>query len=153
MECADRVKIRKAAKKDSGDKNLPRKFERWNEKHYVLVRDLLSSLYHALERSSFEHTVAYILFKEYGNGFRVKSIGRMAADDEAESLFSGAKERMAADDVLGISAFFIESASGKLSNTGLDVDALVKESDFPLMVERAKRAKDRQEDIIKTLNG
>ena len=148
------------AKKTCRDKDLPRKFERWQEENHVLVRDLLFSLFHPLHEESastiLNDTVAVLVFKELEDGFRVKAIGKR---DKKEIL--GAKESVKVSEgkkvtpgVSCMSVFVLEAIDavprGKRSNMGLSVSILGY--DLASVIERVKNAKNVQDEIIRRLN-
>ena len=150
------MKIRKAIKKDCGDSNLPRKFERWKKDHHESIGELVYSAFHPLDRSFFENEVAYIVFIEDEDGFFGAEAGRMDADDEMKEHYSEAKKTMRPDGFLSMSIFLIESSTGKRTNDGLDFTQLGNDrtdSTLEILVDDARHAKDVQKDIINMMNG
>ena len=149
------MKIRKAIKKDCGDSNLPRKFERWKKDHHESIGELVYSAFHPLDRSFFENEVAYIVFIEDEDGFFGAEAGRMDADDEMKEHYSEAKKTMRPDGFLSMSIFLIESSTGKRSDYGLEITELGNDrtdSTLWILIEDARYAKDVQVEIFARLN-
>ena len=146
------VGIRKDAKRVCGDKNLPRKFERWQEENHKLVTDLVISIFDPMSKSMLEETIGFVVLKEHGDaGFRVESLLTEEAEIEYRNAYFKAKRKMRR--VVCMVVFYIESAStGKQTNMGLTFISLGEEHKFGGMIQDAKRAKENQAHIVQQLN-
>ena len=117
--------------------------------------ELLVAQFHHLDRSMLANTVVIIVFQEMGDGFRVKSIRteelkNVVSQEEVDNV-SEFKSR--APGVYCMSMYYIESAStGRRSNMGIQISSFGEESVFTALIEYAKKAKGRQDEIIEELN-
>ena len=131
------MRIRKAAKKDCGDKNLPRKFERWEEENHKLVTDLRISYFHPLKMSDLDKVIVEMKFKEKGDGFIVSSIDISSVTQHLSALHAKAMRQNPG--IVCMSTFVFESeASGKQCNSGIHFSMLREISDFAGIIKKLK---------------
>ena len=145
--------MRKRVKKDSGDKNLPRKFERWEEEHFALVNAIRTSLFYPMDRNDFENSVGLIVFQEHKDGFLVIGVGRNPATDEDKEHYSEAKRLSSG--FMSMSKYEIESSSGKRTDLGLAIIGYGDDrSDSTLagLNENARTVHEGREEVVAMLN-
>jgi hypothetical protein len=122
---------RKCAKKECGDRNLPRKAANWLDKIKQPFVDLVLSIFHPIARSRLEKYVAYIYFEEVESGMdgmqfvsadakKIESFPSSQAVDIRDLYNDDTKGN---DDLIGVAVIAFKSAkTGKILGMMQSID-------------------------------